>query len=201
MGIPGLVSALTFSCEGLLAAGTFGRGVGIYDGFADGKAVATFSLEGAVEEGTGVTQVLWSDCGKYLSVVERGANGIGVWDIRGLGKRVAWLRGRHARTPQRLMVESFSKEIWAGGTDGIVRVWDEVGAREGDIDPSRNFEAHRDAVSGIGLHSSGTVLATSSGQRHFMEPSDPDPNPEHSDLGGTGKAFESVDSTLKLWAL
>ncbi|KAM0803039.1 WD40-repeat-containing domain protein, partial [Usnea florida] len=168
-GMKGIVSALGVSSEGMLAAGTYSRWVGLYDGFGKGGSVGVFCVGGVEdaegERGGGITQVIWSDCGRYLCVAERASDGVGVWDIRGTGKRLAWLRGRKARTQQRLGVEVMGGDVWAGGVDGVVRVWDGLGMVEGMIDPSWDFRAHEDAISSTTLHSSGSVLATCSGQR------------------------------------
>ena len=143
----GIVSALGMSPDGVLAAGTFTRSVGLYDDHGNGGTIAVFPLQShndreSGEEGTGITQLLWSECSRYLCVVERGSDGIGVWDIRGAGQRLAWLRGRNARTPQRLGAEVTGHEVWAGGTDGCVRVWELLGTAEGSVDPVWEFRAH-----------------------------------------------------------
>lgn len=146
----GIVSALGMSPDGILAAGTFTRNVGLYDGNGSGGIVAIFPLQSPdsltseedVGQGTGITQLLWSTCSRYLCVVERGSDGIGVWDVRGTGQRLAWLRGRKALTPQRLGVDIAGQEIWAGGTDAYVRVWEGLGIKEGCINPVWAFKAH-----------------------------------------------------------
>lgn len=116
--------------------------------------------------GSGLTQLLWSACGRYLCTVERVSDGIAVWDIRGTGKKLAWLKGRKAKTQQRLGVDVTGGEVWAGGTDGSVRVWDGLGQAEGIVDPNWEFQAHEDAITSTALHPIGSVLLTSSGQRH-----------------------------------
>ncbi|KAL8720532.1 MAG: hypothetical protein Q9225_002624 [Loekoesia sp. 1 TL-2023] len=155
-GIKGIVSALGISSEGLLAAGTFSRWVGLYDGHGRGGSMGVFELRDEAlnkEEagGTGITQVLWSGDGRYLCVAERCSDGISVWDIRGTGKRLAWLRGRDVKTNQRLGVEVVSGEVWAGGVDGNVRLWEGLGMKEGMVDPSWEFRAHDGDVSPTNL--------------------------------------------------
>ena len=133
---------------GVLAAGTFTRWVGLYDGGGRGGTVGVFEVrkgEGDAEggcEGTGVTQVLWSVCGRYLCVVERGSGGVGVWDVRVTGRRLSWLKGRRAETGQRLGVEVVGDCVWAGGKDGMVRVWEGLGEKEGVVEPAWEFRAH-----------------------------------------------------------
>lgn len=146
VGMKGIVSALAISCEGLLAAGTFSRWIGLYDGHGRGGTVGVFHVEGGKDRefdtGNGTTQVIWSSCGRYLCVVERESNGIGVWDVRGTGRRLSWLRGRMAQTKQRLGVDILGSEIWAGGTDGMVKFWERLGMAEGDLPPAGQFHAH-----------------------------------------------------------
>ena len=147
VGMKGIVSALAMSHDGLLAAGTFGRWVGLYDGGGRGGIVGVFEIRNHGEDeenkdGAGITQVVWSECGRYLCVVERASDGIGVWDIRGTGQRLSWLSGRKAGTMQRLNVDLVGKELWAGGVDGVVRIWDGLGVRNGVVEPSWEFKAH-----------------------------------------------------------
>lgn len=195
MGMKGIVSALRMSCEGLLAAGTFSRWIGLYDGYGRGGTIGVFEISGidpdGTDSGSGITQVLWSSCGRYLCVVERSSDGISVYDVRGTGRRLSWFRGRKALTNQRLGVDILGSEIWAGGTDGLLRIWEGVGMLEGNISPIREFKAHdgnfnsftsllfmvfgagltdapSDAISSTILHSCGAVLATCSGQRHSL---------------------------------
>ncbi|KAI9679384.1 MAG: hypothetical protein M1817_005406 [Caeruleum heppii] len=59
-------------------------------------------------------------------------------------------------------------EIWAGGTDGHVRIWRDVGRREGEQGPDMSWAAHGDVVSSAVVHPSGTVAATCSGQRRCV---------------------------------
>lgn len=221
-GMKGIVSALGVSSEGMLAAGTYSRWVGLYDGVRSGGNVGIFSVDTGdeVERGGGITQVVWSACGRYLCVVERASDGVGVWDIRGTGTRLAWLRGRNARTQQRLGIEVLGAEVWAGGSDGVVRVWEELGMAEGVVGPAWEFKAHEDAVSSTTLHTSGSVLATCSGQRHSLPPvravddlgseSDSDTSSSgslnsKSPLSSTSPSLQALpqgtDNSLKLWAL
>ncbi|KAL8825383.1 MAG: hypothetical protein Q9191_004451 [Dirinaria sp. TL-2023a] len=154
VGMKGIVSALAGNADRILAAGTFTRWIGLCDARGGvGDIPAVFPLdgdkkrpEGGVGQGTGITQLLWSSCARYLCVTERNSDGIGVWDIRGSGQRLAWLKGRKALTPQRLGVEVVGGEVWAGGTDGKIRAWEQLGASEGIIEPGWEFHAHEDAV-------------------------------------------------------
>ncbi|MCJ1250610.1 hypothetical protein MMC30_007838 [Trapelia coarctata] len=178
VGMKGIVSALALSSDGMLAAGTFARWVGLYGSGGRGDMAGVFEVyknhedEDGVGEGAGITKLMWSSCGRYLCVVERGSDGIGVWDVRSTGKRLSWLRGRKAKTMQRLAAEVVGNEVWAGGTDGHVRVWGDLGKVEGILEPIWTFQASSDALSSATMHPSGTVFATCSGQRHIATQED-----------------------------
>lgn len=47
-----------------------------------------------------------------------------------------------AQTQQRLGVDILGSEVWAGGKDGMVRVWEGLGMAEGDVSPTGQFHAH-----------------------------------------------------------
>ena len=212
VGMKGIVSALSMSFDGMLAAGTFGRWVSLYGSGGRGDTAGVFEVcknpddEDGVGEGAGITQLLWSSCGSYLCIVERGSDGIGVWDVRSTGKRLSWLRGRKAMTMQRLASEVVDNEVWAGGTDGIVRVWADLGNMEGVLDPIWTFQASSDAVSSATMHPSGTVFATSSGQRRTATREEED---ENEDLGSgrspghnqEPRSPEISDNRLDVWSL
>ena len=211
----GIVSCMSMSCEGILAAATFSRGVGLYDAHGMGDTIGTWSLNNG-EEGAGVTSVHWSKCGRYLVVAERGSNGMGVWDIRGTGRRLAWLNGRNALTMQRLGIAlgndwqgSYGQEhVYAGGTDGHVQVWNDVGQKEGQLESDWCWRAHEDAVTGIGIHACGNVVATCSGSRHDVnnEQVSGDESPSKSENGamcsppGEGH-YTAIDNSIQVWGL
>lgn len=215
-GLRGIVSAMDTSCDGLLAAGTFSRNVGLYDDYGLGATNAIFSVnvddDDGAKKGNGITQVVWDASGRYLCVAERGSDGISIWDIRGSGKRLAWLQGRKAKTQQRMGIELLYGEIWAGGTDGVVRVWEGLGMKEGVVECDWQFTAHEDVVNGIGLHPGGTVLATCSGQRHYpldeLEGPDVD-RKSHASLScepsiraePEALRAQQFDNSLNVWAL
>lgn len=206
VGMKGIVSALAVSSNGVLAAGTFTGWLGFYDGEGIGDTLAVFPLRvagGSMEGpggGEGVTSLAWSSCGRYLVVAERGSDGTGVWDIRGTGKRLAWLSGRKAETMQRLNIaiaapsttdtvgergakagldepgedgpsehtpHSEAESVWAGGTDGRVRMWAGLGQQEGVLAPTWSFAAHDEAVSAVDMHPYAAVMATCSGAREW----------------------------------
>ncbi|KAL2010995.1 hypothetical protein VTN00DRAFT_3713 [Thermoascus crustaceus] len=148
VGMKGIVSAMAInpSGDGVLAAGTFTRCIALYSSNGSGELIGTFTVAKTEADrrigGKGVTQLLWSPCGRYLYIVERKSHGVLIYDIRVTGQLLGWLQGRKAFTNQRMKVdviptgEGGSHEIWAGGTDGAMRVWrnpaHSIGAKEPD---------------------------------------------------------------------
>ncbi|OJD16186.1 hypothetical protein AJ78_03618 [Emergomyces pasteurianus Ep9510] len=202
VGMKGIVSTMAINPagDGILAAGTFTRHIGLYASNGSGDTIATFSIEGTKAEsrigGRGVTQVLWSPCGRYLFVIERKCNGILVYDIRVTGQLVGWLEGRGGMTNQRLKTdivpggERHPTEIWAGGTDGVVRVWSDPANVTGDGRlPEWERQVHDDPVTSTVFHPLGGVLATCSGQKRYPS------------LDGNDTTEINTDSRLKIWAL
>lgn len=210
-----------------------------------GGTVATWSIAEAADKdagigGMGVTQTSWSECGRYLYVVERKSGGVLVYDVRGAGKLLAWLEGRGAGTNQRLGVDVFSTEkgmeIWAGGVDGVVRVWEGVGMSEGALERSWEWKAHDGILFSVSIqvnsfeltsypgpvtstivHSSGTVVATCSGQRSVPtfegsesgsedDSSDSEEDSDESERSSRSSSQRSFqkkcpDNSIKVWSL
>lgn len=135
VGMKGIISAMAVDPigDGILAAGTFTRQVGLYDSNGSGQLLGTFNVAKTEATrrigGRGVTQLLWSPCSRYLYIAERQSDGVLIYDIRMTGQLLGWLEGRKTLTNQRMKVdvvssgEDGSHEIWAGGTDGFMRVW------------------------------------------------------------------------------
>lgn len=130
--------------------------------------------------GAGINQTSWSPCGRYLVVNERHSSGMLVYDVRVTNKLLGCLAGRDALTHQRLDCDVFRGlestggfEVWAGTRDGTVKVWEGVGNAEGCQWPSWDFSAAdgragaegavSPALGSVGLHHSGSVVATCSG--------------------------------------
>lgn len=162
-GFKGWISALSLSPPfasshgGLLAAGTRTRYVGIYDA-TSGEVVTDFSLPGTIDGkkfrneklrdimGDGVSHLKWSPCGKYLYVAERQSDVLLIYDVRNFSLALGYCVGRKALTKQKLGfdvwnagaspydIEAISHEIWAGGTDGNVRVWRDPYRKEGAVE-------------------------------------------------------------------
>jgi len=151
MSMTGILSALAIEQQsGILAAGTLNRHVGLYDSGGQGDCVGVFCVDGTEADlqigGSGVTQVIWSPCGRYLYIVERKSEGAMIYDIRKTGQLLSWLEGRKALTNQRLGVHVSSspgganQEVWAGGTDGMIRAW--WNPHEGEGAQTVSFEQH-----------------------------------------------------------
>lgn len=153
--LSGIVNALAINqVNGLLAAGSTERQLGFWEAGGSGGRISAFSVRDDTlpeTKGCGITQVEWSDCGQYLLVAERGSNVILVFDIR-QGKRLCWLRGRNAKSMQRMSFQVVQSadgqlqgrtDIWAGGIDGHVRVWKDVTHQTDAVCPSTDIVAHR----------------------------------------------------------
>lgn len=154
VGMKGIVSALAVnpSGDGILAAGTFTRHVGLYSSNGSGELLGTFSVAKTDANraigGRGINQLSWSPCGRYLYIAERKSDGVLVYDIRVTGQMLGYLRGRKAITNQRMDIDIVSSgvdgghEVWAGGTDGVMRVWRNPIYSAGGQDPDWEFKVH-----------------------------------------------------------
>ena len=150
----GIISAMAVSPtgDGVLAAGTFSRHIGLYDSNGSGQSLGTFSVAKTEANrhigGRGVNQLLWSPCGRYLYIAERNSDGVLIYDIRATGQLLGWLAGRKALTNQRMKIDIVptsqgeSHEIWAGGTDGCMRVWRDPALTAGSQSPLWEWNVH-----------------------------------------------------------
>jgi hypothetical protein len=201
VGMRGTVSTLAAQPDasgaggwGVVAAGTWTRNLGVYDLARAGECVATWSVAGAAAGegggvgGKGVVQTVWSPCGRYLVVNERGATGLLVYDLRGTHRLLACLEGRDGKTNQRLSCDVFAGsdsvggfEVWAGTKDGGVVVWEGVGNQEGGVAPSWDWKGHEAAVGSTALHMSGSVVATCSGSWEVVDGDDDSDSSDSSD--------------------
>ncbi|RYP61780.1 hypothetical protein DL771_010002 [Monosporascus sp. 5C6A] len=248
VGMRGTVSALgaqppeAGSGASLVAAGTWTRWIGLYDFAQAGACVATWSIasvsdstdskmgEAAAQRaigGGGVTQTVWSPCGRYLLVGERRSRGVLVYDVRVAGRLLGWLEGREASGNQRVLCDVFPGqrqdggfEVWSGtSTHGLIRVWEGVGTREGPHRPSWEWRAHdpRSTVGAACVHPSGTVVATCSGSWAFDDDNtrggsaaasgaDGGSSSEGNDSASDSDRMawmrrKNMESSLKLWSL
>ncbi|KAK0641752.1 hypothetical protein B0T16DRAFT_220394 [Cercophora newfieldiana] len=239
VGMRGTVSALASQVRengdaGLVAAGTRSRFMGLYDLQRAGECVATWGVAGSAAEagigGGGVTQTLWSPCGRYLLVNERGSSGLLVYDLRGTNQLLAHLEGRNGDTNQRLSCDVFPGtnsaggfEVWAGTKDGGVVMWEGVGNEYGAVSPTGGWDAHESAVGSTAMHTSGSVLATCSGSweikgsEYFSESTsesedsgsqDSDESTSSNESGSErssrqprGSPFVVKETSLKVWSI
>ncbi|KAJ5792599.1 uncharacterized protein N7503_008577 [Penicillium pulvis] len=205
IGMKGIVSALAVSPtgDGILAAGTFTRQVGLYNSNGSGELLGTFSIAkteaNRVIGGKGITQLVWSPCGRYLYIAERKSDGVLVYDVRVTGQMLGYLRGRRAMTNQRMSIDVVAAgvdgahEVWAGGTDGFMRGWKNPMYAAGGQDPEWEMKVHDDTVSSAVFHPTGSVVATCCGQRNDpSSPSDSDPNKINQRKG---------ENSVKIWTL
>ena len=187
-GFKGYISALSVSpptsvsSEGLLAAGARTRYLGIYDCIS-GSEVTHFSLPGTIDGkrlrneslahtmGDGVSSLKWSPCGRYLYVAERQSDVLLIYDVRKFSLALGYCAGRKASTKQKLGfdvwnagaspydIEGIAHEVWAGGTDGKVRLWRDSYMKEGAVEADEVVE-----VSGGGTMPIVSTLVHSSGR-------------------------------------
>ncbi|KAJ4329955.1 hypothetical protein N0V95_010125 [Ascochyta clinopodiicola] len=193
-GFKGYISALSISpptspSSPLLAAGSRTRYVGIYDSLSGGE-VTTFSLPGTVDGkklvnanlahvmGDGVSSLKWSPCARYLYVAERASDVLLIYDVRNFSLALAYCAGRKALTKQKLGfdvwsagaspydVQSVAHEVWAGGTDGMVRVWKDPYLKEGAVEADEVVsvgDGEAMPVVSTLVHASGGLAVTARG--------------------------------------
>jgi len=194
-GFKGQITALSLSPptstshDGILAAGSRTRYIGIYDPIG-GTEVTHFSLPGTINGikfrnenlqsvmGDGVTSLKWSPCGKYLYVAERSSDVLLIYDVRNFSLTLGYCAGRQALTRQKLGfdvwnagqspydVEGVSHEVWAGGTDGKVRAWRDPYRREGAVQADEVVEVGDGKAPVVGslVHASGSLAVAACGR-------------------------------------
>ncbi|KAF9696224.1 hypothetical protein EKO04_005980 [Ascochyta lentis] len=194
-GFKGYISALSISpptstsSEGLLAAGSRTRYIGIYDSLSGGE-ITHFSLPGTVDGkklrnanlahvmGDGVSSLKWSPCVRYLYVAERQSDVLLIYDVRNFSLALGYCAGRRALSKQKLGfdvwnagaspydVECVAHEVWAGGTDGKVRVWKDPYTKEGAVEADEVVDIEdgetMPVVSTL-VHASGSLAVTARG--------------------------------------
>lgn len=155
IGMKGIISALSIEpASNVLAAGTFSRHVGLYSANGQGESLGVFRVDGNEADrrigGLGITQLMWSPCGRYLYIVERSSQGVMLYDIRKSGQLLSWIEGRNAETNQRLGIDLHDSshaggglEIWAGGLDGNIRIWRNTHCQQGSQPPDLDWPAHQ----------------------------------------------------------
>lgn len=180
----------------MLAAGSRTRYVGIYDAIG-GDEISTFSLPGTVDGkkmrlsdrelshmiGDGVTSLQWSACAKYLYVAERMSDCVLIFDVRNFKLALGYCAGRKAVTKQKLGFDVWGagesvyggdaggQEVWAGGTDGCVRVWRDAYLKEGAVEADEVVKVGEgDApVVRTAVHTSGSLAVAACGKMEVGE--------------------------------
>lgn len=196
----GLIMSLSISNDGFLAAGSSNRTVGIFSSSGHGACETAFPVapdrfdpDASTYSGTGITSLAWTPDGKYLLVGERQSNGIHVYDVRNQLRRLAWLSDRNALTTQRMgfstVPTASGLEVWAGGVDGAIRMWQNPGQVEGVCEPDVVFaDMHGDSVASNIWHPGGAVMASCSGRRRFDQEDEDSPT-------------APMDNSLKIWSV
>jgi len=201
-----------------IAAGTWTRWVGLYDMERERQAVATWSVADAAATewgvdvgGRGVSQTIWSPCGRYLVINERASTGLLVYDVRVTKRPVAVLLGRASSTPQRLSCDVVSMnqdgsvfEIWAGTQNGEVLRWDDVGRKGTTQEPSGRLAVGGSApVGAVAVNQAGWRTATCSGG--WAQSSDAQLDAaQHFDLSREripGRPRSAAERSLRIWDL
>ena len=225
----GIISAMAMNAEGVLAVGTFAGDVAFLDPTSPSPLIAALPRPKDAERG--ITSLHFHPSpfhSNYLLAAARMSTTMHLFDIRNPALPLSILSGRRAMTQQRLDVDvTENGEAWAGGNDGVVKIWEGLGMREGELQPTWEWKAHEDVVGGMGVYPGGAgVVATCSGSRgdevfspkrrtHQLEASDDSEESEDSDttsdssstsstsssLSSTSSPTSPTDSCLKVWAM
>ena len=101
---------------------------------------SNYTTENNPPPGDGITHLKWSPNGTYLYIAERKSDSILIYDARNFSLALGYCAGRAAHTNQKLgfdvrAVEDVygvaEHEVWAGGADGVLRVWRDPWKGEG----------------------------------------------------------------------
>ncbi|KAF2018753.1 hypothetical protein BU24DRAFT_418303 [Aaosphaeria arxii CBS 175.79] len=176
-GYKGEVTALSISsATGMLAAGTRTRHVALYGAEGLGECITNFALPRNLDTtaepwkrmGTGVTELKWSPCGKYLYIAERMSDSIFVYDVRNFAVGLRYCVGRGAMTNQKLGLDVWSSgdgshEVWAGSMNGTVAVWKNPHLGHGALQPDEVLSVGNAPVAGTLVHPTGSIAVSAMG--------------------------------------
>jgi len=208
LGQRGLMSCLA-SCPTepeLLAAGSYGGGVGLY---STNESDCLLQLQG---DANGVTQVMFGRDGNTLFAGGRKDNDIICWDFRHTAQPLARMH-RACDTNQRIQfdIDCSGRFLATGGTDGMVRFYDLTCPPDPDnwqLPETTAIKACDECVNGVAFHPSfsmsSPLVVTGSGNRVFAVPSlwkggcDENDNDE-ADLPETQQTRTS--NSLAMWRL
>lgn len=160
-----------------------------------------------------MTQLLFSPDGLRLYSGARKDPEILCWDLRNPGQ-VLFTVKRTLETNQRIYFDlspdgtyfftgkefnfifiidwfgCYSKVVVKGSTDGIVKGYN-TKADGSFLNPCVSWKAHNDCTNGVSFHPFYSLVATSSGQRHFILPDDMREENQNEVL--------DIENSIKIW--
>jgi WD40 repeat protein len=144
------VTAMDINSEDVLALGTNTCHIALYADHGLGDLVTSFRLPKPTSDGLtgtrGITQVKWSPDGTYLFIAARQSDTIEIYDIRHNRQRLSWLSGRKANVHFQLSFDVVPTlhglEVWAGGSDGYLRMWTNPEQQEGEVRWEEQWHVH-----------------------------------------------------------
>lgn len=187
-GYKGVVTSLAIApTSGMLAAGTRARTVGLHDAEGSGEQIThlvlpTSTVSGQLQWGRarageprvggGVTQLKWTPCGKYLYIAERMSDHLFVYDVRNFSYCLGYCAGRQALSNQKMGFDVWGRgegdvEVWAGGTDGRIRIWENAHLKEGEVGPDQVLETGMGSLAGTLVHPTGSIAIAASGEHEI----------------------------------
>ncbi|KAJ8720316.1 hypothetical protein PYW07_012359 [Mythimna separata] len=171
-------TASCFDTSGnLLAVGSWNTSISLYSVHESSNYKSIGKMHG---HGGGVTQVKFTPDGLRLVSGARRDHRLLVWDIR-YYRRPLNILSRVVDTNQRVYfdISPCGKYLVTGGTDGVLRVWDEDQVPwKSSLDTSQDqgdnatykFPLHKDCCNSVSIHPLRPILATGSGQFHIPDP-------------------------------
>ena len=157
-GIISRICCGKYALENVVAVGTYGKRIGLFDVYSNGMMCV---LEGHIG---GVTHMEFSADGNYLYTGARKDGSIYCWDVRYLSGSVYKIERESKKSNQKIYfdIEPAGRCLASGGDTGIVQLYDLT-----DGSPAGSFRGASDVVNGCCFHPSEVLLATSSGERSF----------------------------------
>ncbi|EWC45438.1 hypothetical protein DRE_00837 [Drechslerella stenobrocha 248] len=170
-------------------------------------------------KGGGVTSLSFTTSGMHLLIAERKSGVLHIYDLRDMTQPYALLTGREALNNQKIgasigLFADSPDMVVSGGNDGIVRAWEPFASAacdtqresEGGIFANlKEWRAAEDPVTAAAVHPSGSVVATSSGQRKRSSlssaGSDRESDESNDDSDGDGVSSGVWDNAIRIWAL
>lgn len=203
MNQSGIISSIGFSREynGLFALGSFSKSIGLYS-TNDNKLLHMLNADVDGHLG-GITQVKFTDDGLYLFSGGRKDRELICWDMRNTTMPLFKLL-RAVNTNQRIQfdIDRCGCHVVSGDSNNVINVWDLNDIFDNITDdvishqPTHQYVAHEDAVNAASLHPTKSLLATTSGQRHFIvDDSDSD------SMETDAKTIHNFDNSLRIWSI